>query len=80
MINMVQVFIKMVDTSSGNEYPWTMNKFIVRYGHMQEMYDTFESTGHIPPLSEGMLRGPGSNDWLKSLNNFWQKNTVKHVY
>lgn len=52
VLAMLQVFIKMIDTSNGNEFPWDKNKFIIRYGHMQDMYQEFEASGTVPKLNQ----------------------------
>ena len=43
----IQVYVKMVDKSSGNVYLWDKNKFLIRQAYVQEMYEEFLESGSL---------------------------------
>jgi kinesin family protein 1 len=45
-----EVFIRVQDLQSENEFLWVKDKFLNRYGYMQEMYHDFETNGVVPDV------------------------------
>ena len=46
-----QVCINVHDKETNNFYVWSRNKFLNRQVHMSELYQTFESSGHLPRVT-----------------------------
>lgn len=47
-----QLFVRVTDENTGNEYLWNKTKFLVRYSYMQEMYQKYEELGRVPEVSQ----------------------------
>jgi hypothetical protein len=47
-----ELYIKVTNKQTGNEYLWTKAQFLTRQAYMQEMYQQFEESGCVPDANQ----------------------------